>query len=272
MRRRRALKLSLCLALGLLTSVAVAWGCKAYHYANFYPTEIVDHGGHYIERDGEAWHTLYWRGRGRASYRVRSLGGSAKADVHAKREDHRFFILELTGKEPEESDDFLKGLDQEPVFNSVPWWVELPPDDPAIDAVFSSGYGWPRPCLMSRLENPDYGERHSYWSWTPPIEWRPTRPRPFGRRPQIAAPFALPVYPIWTGVVADTAVYGLLWWTLLFAPWAARRRWRRRRGRCMKCGYDLAGVDRCPECGWIPQGRGTDPLPTKGGGGESQIT
>jgi hypothetical protein len=36
----------------------------------------------------------------------------------------------------------------------------------------------------------------------------------------------------------------------LFAP-AVRRRARRRRGRCLNCGYDLRGdtAGRCPECG-----------------------
>ena len=44
----------------------------------------------------------------------------------------------------------------------------------------------------------------------------------------------------------------LLWLLLLAGPRALRRHIRRKRGRCVKCGYDLHGeLDAgCPECGW----------------------
>jgi hypothetical protein len=54
-----------------------------------------------------------------------------------------------------------------------------------------------------------------------------------------------------------------LWWLIsaivvAFSPGillARRRAWRRRRGLCMKCGYDVrATPKRCPECGTMPQG------------------
>lgn len=64
---------------------------------------------------------------------------------------------------------------------------------------------------------------------------------------------AIPLRPIWSGLFADIAVLGALWFAIIFGFGAWRRRRRRERGRCAWCGYDLrsGGVthDRCPECG-----------------------
>ena len=56
--------------------------------------------------------------------------------------------------------------------------------------------------------------------------------------------------PLWT-VALLTAIAPLVWLMR-----AVRLRRRRRRGRCLACGYDLRGNPdgrRCPECGMIPQ-------------------
>lgn len=62
----------------------------------------------------------------------------------------------------------------------------------------------------------------------------------------------LPWRPLWAGFAANTALYSALWFGVLFVPGAARRWVRLRRGRCLKCGYDLRGnlAAGCPECGW----------------------
>ena len=63
---------------------------------------------------------------------------------------------------------------------------------------------------------------------------------------------ALPLRPIWRGLVGDAAVYAGVWGAMLFGPGAARRWWRRRGGRCVSCGYALEGLAEgsvCPECG-----------------------
>lgn len=55
------------------------------------------------------------------------------------------------------------------------------------------------------------------------------------------------VIPYWPIVVLASLLP--LWWSASL-PAAIRRRLRRRRGQCLRCGYDLrGGHDLCPECG-----------------------
>ncbi len=59
----------------------------------------------------------------------------------------------------------------------------------------------------------------------------------------------LPATPVWPGLALNTLFYAA-WWSLPLVVAPALLRWRRdRRGGCTKCGYDLAGLSVCPECG-----------------------
>ena len=63
---------------------------------------------------------------------------------------------------------------------------------------------------------------------------------------------AIPLRPIWTGFAINTIFYAVIMWVLWSSPFAARRMIRRKRGRCLNCGYDLRGTSEgevCPECG-----------------------
>ncbi len=55
------------------------------------------------------------------------------------------------------------------------------------------------------------------------------------------------------GFAANTLFYAAVLWLLFAAPFATRRLIRRKRGHCIKCGYDIrhADHDACPECGTV---------------------
>jgi hypothetical protein len=65
--------------------------------------------------------------------------------------------------------------------------------------------------------------------------------------------------PIWWGLAMNAAFYGSLLWLPWRGPRVVRRWGRRRRGACVRCGYDLRGTPAspgagdartpCPECG-----------------------
>ncbi len=62
----------------------------------------------------------------------------------------------------------------------------------------------------------------------------------------------LPYRPIWPGLLANTAIFAAPWALLFIGIPLLRRVTRRRRGRCVRCGYDLRGMPSgapCPECG-----------------------
>ena len=73
-----------------------------------------------------------------------------------------------------------------------------------------------------------------------------------GRRPVI------PLRPLWPGLLANWALLGLGSLGLLAAATPARGRWRRRRGRCPACNYEVGGLERCPECGRAAAGVSSD--------------
>ena len=95
-------------------------------------------------------------------------------------------------------------------------------------------------------------------SWSSSSLLRPiSSARTSSRRPASGTepPRALPRLPILPSFIINTLCYAAIWFGLFFGIGAIRR-WRRtirrRRARCVKCGYNLRGDFSvgCPECGW----------------------
>ncbi|HVU64033.1 MAG TPA: hypothetical protein VHC70_08655 [Phycisphaerales bacterium] len=61
-----------------------------------------------------------------------------------------------------------------------------------------------------------------------------------------------PLIPIWPNFLIDAALYAAGWWGVLLAAGRVRVVVRRRRDRCVGCGYDVRSLPAgapCPECG-----------------------
>jgi hypothetical protein len=101
--------------------------------------------------------------------------------------------------------------------------------------------GWPLAALAT--------EQHS--SVAPPVRgggtWRGRIEPPAWLRP--IAGRALPILPVWPGLLADTAIFASSGAAVRGGWLVLRARRRRRRGQCTACGYALTGQPRCPECG-----------------------
>ncbi len=84
--------------------------------------------------------------------------------------------------------------------------------------------------------------------------WRsgiPVSAQRFGFGPQSWK--ALPIHPVYFGFAINTVFYAATLWLAIPGSFALRRFVRRKRGHCIKCGYDLRGASGgegvCPECG-----------------------
>lgn len=62
----------------------------------------------------------------------------------------------------------------------------------------------------------------------------------------------IPLWPAWPGLLGNTLTFAAAWMMVLLLVPMFVRTWRRRRGLCPACAYDLRGTPAgapCPECG-----------------------
>jgi hypothetical protein len=66
---------------------------------------------------------------------------------------------------------------------------------------------------------------------------------------RIQRPAHLPLTIHWPGMLATLSLWLSIWMSLLIVPGAIRRFIRRSRHGCESCGYSVATLATCPECG-----------------------
>jgi len=89
------------------------------------------------------------------------------------------------------------------------------------------------------------------WEWGVPAPgWAKAHPSGLPRYAPVGR--LLPLVPLPLGFAVNTAAYAGVILMLWVVPGALRQRHRRASGRCVECGYDMAGLatkGECPECG-----------------------
>ncbi len=111
--------------------------------------------------------------------------------------------------------------------------------------------GWPLAAMQwAAYEENRYATTLPWSSLTPADAWRGGLPQ-WGsfRSYTTGQEKRFPIRPTPIGFAVDVALFTLAaWWAM---EWLTRTRAARRAkaGRCEACGYDLAGLQKCPECG-----------------------
>lgn len=115
--------------------------------------------------------------------------------------------------------------------------------------------GWPAPMLevrdptqssVSPLRVDRFSWRFDFFTDVSllriyPLHTRPNGPVVFARE--------IPTRIYWPGLAVNTIFFGVLFLVMFILPGRAKVARRRRLGLCVGCGYDPAGLARCPECG-----------------------
>ncbi len=223
-----------CLCLGAITTLAVAWMLACFARPQLHKTAgldgwIVSSRQVWCEADSTVWLVTLHTAPGALQLDSRPLKTNADRSV------------------------WLAVIDPEVLADEgVPRWSNLlrrryesiDPQTQITDQV----RGWPMLALYSTTfaDNGGYGL----------LNWNP---KPVTTRGAInlqtlwpgGPDRLLPLRPLLVGFVVDCLFYGSAWFVLASLPIGLRRLNRRWRGVCPRCGYDLRHVDHlvCPECG-----------------------
>ncbi len=226
---RRALckRLAVCLVLGAVTTVAVAWGFALRGpNSRSKPTQVAygpikSEGGKSITPNERIWN----------GGRIRTLPAAAMSTTPGYRSKY-------VQDRPFESFSHGWGLDYDA--------FRARADRPDTVWVIEHAYGWPMPALWFVSEQLKSKTAH-IGGIKLPKRW-------IGNRGKYNAfeTRALPWRPVWAGFGLNTLFFGSIFAPLVFGSSIWRERRRRGCGRCPKCSYDLLGdLDAgCPECGW----------------------
>ncbi len=224
--KRWLTKIVLFLLLGAIVNVAVAWGCAWWSEE---PSGVAVVEYEPFQMNGTWWLIATWSYFGTQVYAYRPFPTREAVDEYVS-----FFKLK----------DLYKG-------GNPPSWLRLPRVDAYGDKLsgpllIDVGRGWPAVALSYGLDTKVEGDL------VLPVS-RVSGGFKMGeyRQPMSGFPRVVPLRPIRPGFAINTVFYAALLWMVTLGPFTARRIIRRKRQRCIKCGYDLRGAahDRCPECG-----------------------
>lgn len=140
-----------------------------------------------------------------------------------------------------------------PILSRIPRNRHLPSTRPTDRGEY--WFGWPVRslwCARDVMYN-DRGAIQTAWKHLITIRGKPSYSNnPFIQSPFNRRPLAVPTGTLAHGFAINTAFYAGTWWVLLVGISRVRAWNRRRRGLCVKCTYDLRGIEPhapCPECG-----------------------
>lgn len=225
-----------CLLIGVTASVAVAWACWMWP-PNSQRFSINP------QREQPDWLRSTHNTRlmtselvhGRSSFGA-LMGSYSLVDVGARLLAEPHFVLRTSFPDVEshlrarayanvESDIRARYSESE-------WYERY--TSPPVDIGYA---GWPLYCL-SREDAWTRDPATRTLLFPPTSDWLTNREG-----------YQMPIRPIPLGLALNTLFYAFIAAVPILLVPALRRRHRRLRGRCVACGYTLAGLSTCPECG-----------------------
>jgi hypothetical protein len=236
--RAFAHKLILCLVLGVLTTIIVAWTCALLVTPQIMRSNAPWYGVGYVEREDVRW----WFGRKQgfgsiemnwSAVHLSPASQPSPTNPNAKLfpywSVHDRFIPERLSDDAQYQIEFIEEARGWPLV-ALRSWRKVHTTGVVGNATGALQY------LMMRntLDQAGRVELRG-WMKRSPVDDR-----------------SLPLLPVWPGFLADTAIFTAAWFALLASPHMLRGGVRRLRGRCPRCAYQLRGglAGGCPECGW----------------------
>jgi hypothetical protein len=263
--RRRALRLLISLILGVVLTVAIAWHAALRAVSAEYSaiTLLIDPLSVQDKRD------LWVLRETRSGLDVFHLGTTERTGNNAIAPAWQFHPSPILGTaiwalQPEDQADILDAFDHYPRSRGMPkptgdrtgpewpsWLPDIPESEHGLAGFGGRAAGWPILTMRSLL-TVDAQSRKPNWRGAlrlrPAKDYFYAQPRLNIQDPEIGT---VPLLPIPVPFATSTAAIAAPIFLLLTVPPALRRHLRRRRGHCLRCGYDLKAnyAAPCPECG-----------------------
>ena len=249
--RRWPLRVLVCLVLGAITTVAVAWGCAYWQNGTNWFKPHVDREGRWYSIENRASVTVKIDAAfGRTAVLTMAHTYPTDSKVRYPGGQVRDAFADLIEKLEPRSNEFSSPLDvlpywetwSEPLIRS--YWSDLSVDQ----SHYAFATGWPFRAFF--FEYDDVFSRPTGYGAPGAFRIDSTHER-YGR-PMTEWHF-IPYRVLPLGFTLNTLFYAAIWFGLFFGFAGTKRFLRVKRGRCPRCGYDLRGgaglVAGCPECG-----------------------